>query len=208
VTERDGKAHWDKVYGRKGAEDVSWFQPSLALSLKMIDDIELPASASIIDVGGGASSLVDDLLTRGFSDLTVLDLSKVALDIARRRLGDQADSVQWLHGDATELDLATARYDLWHDRAVFHFLTDPQARRRYIDQAYRALKPGGHIIVATFGLHGPERCSGLEVARYDADGLHAEFGAPFHKIRHAEEAHRTPWGTEQEFLYCYCRRSR
>lgn len=201
------KEHWDRVYERKGPERVSWFQPSLRLSLRLIEEIGLPTSARIIDVGGGASTLVDDLLARGFRHLTVLDLSGKALEEARRRLGPRADEVTWIEGDILEAELPTAGYDLWHDRAVFHFLTDAEARRRYVAQAHRALAPGGHIIMATFGPEGPEQCSGLDVVRYDAEGLTGEFGAPFQKIRCLEEAHTTPWGAEQEFLYCYCRRA-
>lgn len=204
--EEDRKSHWDNVYTRKAPDEVTWFQPSLAISLELIDGLGLPPSASIIDVGGGASTLVDDLLERGFSDLTVLDLSSKALDASRARLGKDADAVTWIEADVTTIELPEARYDLWHDRAVFHFLTDEAARQKYVALAERAIKPGGHIIVATFGLEGPEKCSGLDVVRYDPDGLHAEFGAPFTKLGEREEAHKTPWGGEQEFIYCYCRR--
>jgi len=200
------KSHWNGVYERKGPENVSWFQPHLGRSLAIIDQIGLPSTASVIDVGGGASTLVDDLLARGFSDLTVLDISAQALDSSRRRLGERAACVHWIDADVTAVELESARYDLWHDRAVFHFLTDVESRHRYVETARRAIKPGGHIIVATFGTDGPLQCSGLDVVRYDASALHSEFGSPFQPIDHVKEVHRTPWGTEQEFLYCHCRR--
>jgi SAM-dependent methyltransferase len=201
------KAHWDEVYESKGPENVSWFQPSLEKSLAIFDRIGLPPTAGVIDVGGGASTLVDDLLARGFSDLAILDISQKALETSRRRLDKEAGRVHWIEADITSTDLASARYDLWHDRAVFHFLTSAESRRRYVELARRALKPGGHIIVATFGTGGPLQCSGLDVVRYDADRLHEEFGSSFQPIEHLKEVHRTPWGTEQEFLYCYCRRA-
>ncbi len=202
----DREAHWDAVYTRKGADEVSWFQPHLGTSLDLIRGLGLASSARLIDIGGGASTLVDDLLEDGFADVTVLDLSARALEASQRRLGERARSVTWLVEDITTADLGEAQYELWHDRAVFHFLTDPQARRAYVSTALRALAPGGHIIVATFGTHGPEQCSGLDVVRYDADGLHAEFGPAFEKVRSSTESHTTPWGSEQEFVYCYCRR--
>ncbi len=204
MTESD--EHWNQVYDRKGPTGVSWFQPHLGLSLAIIRQLGLPKRARIIDVGGGASTLVDDLLDEGFTDVTVLDLSERALAESRARLGGRASSVHWIVGDVTTVELDAGSYELWHDRAVFHFLTEAAARAKYVHNALRALVPGGHIIVATFALEGPERCSGLEVVRYDADGLHAEFGAPFEKIRSLTESHQTPWGSEQEFVYCYCRR--
>jgi SAM-dependent methyltransferase len=203
----DRDAHWDLVYARKGAEQVSWFQPHLGTSLALIRGLALGHSARVIDVGGGAATLVDDLLEDGFGDITVLDLSAQALAASRRRLGPRGLAVTWRVEDITTVELGESRYDLWHDRAVFHFLTDARARRAYVDTALRALAPGGHIIVATFGTHGPEQCSGLDVVRYDADGLHAEFGPAFEKVHSTTELHETPWGTQQEFVYCYCRRS-
>jgi 2-polyprenyl-3-methyl-5-hydroxy-6-metoxy-1,4-benzoquinol methylase len=199
--------HWNAVYQRKAAEQVSWFQPHLGTSLALIRALALPRSARIIDVGGGVATLVDDLLDEGFAAPTVLDISERALETSRQRLGARAAAVRWIVGDITEVDLGEARYDVWHDRAVFHFLTDPAARRAYVRAAMGALAPGGHIIVATFGVHGPEQCSGLDVVRYDADGLHAEFGGGFEKVRSLTELHQTPLGSEQEFVYCYCRRT-
>lgn len=196
--------HWDRVYRSKRPEAVSWYQPSLRLSLDLIERIGIAPTARVLDVGGGASTLVDDLLDRGFDHLTVLDLSSEALAVARERLGARASRVTWMQGDVTTVELPAGRFDLWHDRAVFHFLTAPEARQRYVRQARQALAPGGHAIVATFGPEGPSQCSGLDVVRYDADGLHAEFGG-FEKLGQLEERHLTPWGSEQHFVYCYCR---
>ncbi len=199
--------HWEEVYGRKGTDDVSWYRPHLERSLSFIERAHVGRAASIIDVGGGASTLVDDLLTARYSNVTVLDISAIAIEAAQARLGSRAADANWLVGDITKIKLPEHRYDFWHDRAVFHFLRGPGERRAYVAAVQRALKPGGHIVVATFGLHGPEKCSGLEVARYDADGLHAEFGGEFKKVRSVTEVHTPPWGSEQEFVYCYCRMS-
>jgi ubiquinone/menaquinone biosynthesis C-methylase UbiE len=173
--------------------------------LRIIENAALPKDAGIIDVGGGASTLVDDLLVRGYSNITVLDISSAAIACAKTRLGTAAGRVQWIVGDITLVDLPQRRFAFWHDRAVFHFLRDAEQRRRYVATALRGLMPGGHIVVATFGPRGPERCSGLNVVRYSADGLHAEFGEPFKEVASETEIHTTPWGTEQEFVYCYCR---
>jgi len=197
--------HWEAVHGGKAADRVSWYRPHLERSIAFIEGAGLPQSAAIIDVGGGSSTLVDDLLGRGFSDLTVLDLSATAIARARQRLGARAAAVSWIVADITQVELPLHRFDFWHDRAVFHFLRQAEARQRYVAAVRRALKPGGHIVVATFGPQGPERCSGLEVMRYSADDLHGQFGSPFEKVASCEEIHRTPWGSEQEFVYCYCR---
>jgi SAM-dependent methyltransferase len=197
--------HWESVYGQKASDRVSWYRPHLERSLAFIEGAHLPKSAPIIDVGGGASTLVDDLLARGFLDLTVLDISPTAIAGAKERLGSRAGTVDWMVADITRIELPEHRFGFWHDRAVFHFLREPDARRHYVEAVRRALKPGGHIVVATFGPEGPERCSGLDVMRYSADDLHEEFGSPFEKVASCEEVHRTPWGSEQEFVYCYCR---
>lgn len=200
------QSHWDDVYARKAPDAVSWFRPHLERSLALVDDAGLPRDASIVDIGGGASTLVDDLLDRGFTNVSVLDLSAKALDVARERLGDRASRVRWVVGDATRAPFPDGSVDFWHDRAVFHFLRDEEARGRYVATALRALRPGGRIVVATFGPRGPEKCSGLDVVRYDADGIHGVFGPAFEKLASAEETHVTPWGSSQEFVYCYCRR--
>ena len=201
------ESHWEGVYASKSSDSVSWFQPHAEQSLRLIRATGLPLSASIIDVGGGASTLVDDLLSDGYSNLSVLDLSGAALAVAKARLHAQAAKVQWLEADITKVDLPEAAYDVWHDRAVFHFLTDPVDRQAYVNTVLRAVKPGGHVIVATFADDGPTKCSGLPVMRYSADALHAEFGAPFILEKHEREEHHTPAGAVQKFVYCYCRRS-
>jgi SAM-dependent methyltransferase len=203
----DDKQHWDDVYGSKAPDQVSWYRPHLERSLRFIEEARIPKDAAIIDVGGGTSTLVDDLLDRGYSNLTVLDISRKAIINAKDRLGARATSITWIEADITLVNLPEHWYDFWHDRAVFHFLLDVPARRRYVAAARHAVKPGGHIVVATFGPSGPERCSGLEVMRYLPEEIHAEFGHTFKKVGSSSEVHKTPWGQEQEFVYCYCRMS-
>lgn len=198
-------AHWENIYQQKGTERVSWFRPHLEQSLHFIETACPAKDSAIIDVGGGASTLVDDLLSRGYSNVSVLDLSETAINAAKRRLGDRADGVRWIVGDVCAADLPAPSCDFWHDRAVFHFLVEEDARKRYVQAVRHALKPGGHIVVATFGPQGPEKCSGLDVLRYDADRLHGEFGDAFVKLGSVTEQHVTPGGTEQQFIYCYCR---
>jgi SAM-dependent methyltransferase len=200
------RAHWERVYATKPADRVSWYQEHAQQSLRLIRDTGVGLDASIIDVGGGASTLVDDLLAGGYTTITVLDLSATALAAAKARLGPRAEAVRWIEADVTSAELPAHGYDVWHDRAVFHFLTDPADRRAYVDVVIRAVKPGGHVIVATFAEDGPTQCSGLPVQRYSASGLHAEFGAPFTLLRHEKEEHHTPSGAVQRFVYCYCRR--
>jgi len=197
--------HWDRVYSTKATDAVSWFAPHLERSLFLISQYGAGPQTAILDVGGGASTLVDDLLERGHKDVTVLDLSAEAISAARARLGDAADSASWMVADVTTVSLPPGRYDIWHDRAVFHFLTSPEQRQRYVERVLTSVRPGGFVIVATFGPDGPERCSGLPVARYDADGIHAEFGTHFVKLGSDIETHVTPWGADQQFVYCYCR---
>ena len=201
------KDHWEQVYSTKPTDGVSWYQPHADQSLALIQGTGLPAGASVIDVGGGASTLVDDLLAHHYTNLTVLDLSAAALEAARERLGSQAAQVQWLEADVTQAVLPQYDFDLWHDRAVFHFLTREEDRAAYVRQVLHAVKPGGHVIVATFAEDGPLQCSGLPVMRYDAQGLHAEFGGAFALLGHEREVHHTPFGTVQSFVYCYCRKA-
>ena len=202
----EAKDHWERVYEAKSPQAVSWYQAHAEQSLRLIRQTGLPTSASIIDVGGGASTLVDDLLRAGYERLSVLDLSHAALAAAQQWLGDDARRVTWIEADVTRADLPAQAYDLWHDRAVFHFLTGADARAAYVAAVMHAVKPGGHVIVATFAEDGPLQCSGLPVVRYSPDGLHAEFGAPFTLLRHEREEHHTPAGAVQKFIYCYCRR--
>lgn len=199
------RAHWDEVYRTKKSTEVSWYREHLETSLALIRQAAGDRSSAIVDVGGGESTLVDDLVAEGYADLTVLDISTTALDATRSRLGERADRVHWIGGDVTTVDLAAARYDVWHDRAVFHFLTDPAQRAAYVRQVARSVRVGGHVIVGTFGPAGPLQCSGLDVVRYDAGALHAEFGTRFELVRHVEEVHKTPLGREQQFVWCFCR---
>ncbi len=198
--------HWDTVYQNKAVDQVSWFQPHAKTSLTLIEALCPERAARIIDVGAGASVLVDDLLDAGYQHLTVLDIAASALEVSKARLGERAATVDWRVGDVTTVALPEASFDVWHDRAVFHFLTDAADRRRYVDQVRRAVRPGGHVIVATFGPDGPLQCSNLDVCRYAPDGLHGEFGAVFELLGHHAEVHRTPAGRDQAFVYCYCRR--
>jgi len=200
------KSHWENVYTSKAATQVSWFQEHAEKSLQLITRHRPPPAAAVIDVGGGASTLVDDLLDAGYRQLTVLELSGAAIATARARLGDRAAQVQWLEADVLTAELPAAAFDVWHDRAVFHFLTSAEERAAYVRQVLPAVKPGGLVIVATFAQAGPVQCSGLPVVRYSATGLHGEFGAPFELLGHEKETHRTPAGHEQKFVYCFCRR--
>jgi SAM-dependent methyltransferase len=199
------KTHWDTIYGKKAPDAVSWYRPHLETSLELIERVAAGRSASIIDVGGGESTLVDDLLAEGYSDLSVLDISQVAVDKTKERLGLASDGVRWLVGDVTTVKLEASAYDVWHDRAVFHFLASDEERMAYVAQVASAVRSGGHVIVSTFGPEGPTQCSGLDVVRYDADSLHDQFGVRFHLLGSSKELHETPFGTVQQFLYCLCR---
>lgn len=200
------KDHWEKVYSTKAADSVSWFQPHADMSMRLIRASGLSRDAAIIDVGGGASTLADDLLDDGYANLTVLDLSAAALSESRRRLGQRCDSVKWVEADITRATFEPHSIDLWHDRAVFHFLTTTADREAYVRQVLRALKPGGHVLMATFGSNGPTKCSGLPVMRYSPNELQAEFGEAFTMLSNEEHVHHTPSGTEQQFIYCMCRK--
>lgn len=201
----DPGAHWERVYRAHAPDAVSWYRPHLDRSLALIESASPGRAASIFDIGGGESTLVDDLLARGYHNLTILDVSQTALNVTRARLGEAGKRVHWLCADVTQAELPVHGCDVWHDRAVFHFLTAPEQRIAYVQLAARAVKPGGHVIVSTFGPEGPTKCSGLDVARYDADSLHDEFGGRFQLIESSKELHATPFGTTQQFLYCYCR---
>lgn len=192
--------HWEALYRRQAPTRVSWYQDSPTRSLAMIERTGIARDARIVDVGGGASTLVDRLLERGFANVTVLDIASAALAAAKARLGERAQRVEWVVADVTAWR-PPGLYDLWHDRAVFHFLVEESDRRAYAATLCAALAPGGHAIIATFALDGPERCSGLPVMRYSADGLAGELGVDFHLIESAPETHVTPAGVEQRFLY-------
>ena len=195
------KEHWERVYGAKQATQVSWYAPHLERSIAMIRTAADP-SAEIIDVGGGASTLVDDLLALGYTKVSVLDVSNTALAAAKDRLGARAGMVKWIADDVTSVHLPRDAYDVWHDRAVFHFLTEPADRRAYVHVATGSLRLGGHAILAAFSLEGPTRCSGLDVVRYSAESLSRELGPAFALKQETHESHRTPSGAEQKFIYC------
>jgi SAM-dependent methyltransferase len=194
----DRKEHWAAVYGRKPATEVSWYAPTLVRSLALIT--ERGPDAAVIDVGAGASTLVDDLLASGYHDVTLLDVSAAALGATQERLGPKAASVNWIVGDVTAIDLEVDRYDVWHDRAVFHFLTASDDRAAYARLAAKSTKRGGCLIIATFAPDGPARCSGLETVRYDGARLAQELPG-FTLKKELRELHRTPSGAEQQFMY-------
>lgn len=199
------QAHWENVYASKGEREVSWFQDSPAPSLGLIAEVGATLDTPIIDIGGGASRLVDSLVERGFRAVTVLDLSEAALRTAQGRLGDRATQARWLVADATTWE-SSETYDIWHDRAAFHFLTDERDRDAYVARLSQALKPGGYAIIATFALDGPEKCSGLPVARYDAASLRTTLGPRFAFIDTRPHVHAAPWGSTQSFQFSLFRR--
>jgi 2-polyprenyl-3-methyl-5-hydroxy-6-metoxy-1,4-benzoquinol methylase len=201
----NAKTHWEKVYTTKEPEAVSWYRPHLETSLALVERATHSHSASIIDIGAGESTLVDDLLARGYKNVTVLDVSQAALEVTKKRLGVLAEQIDWIVADITQVLLEPFAYHVWHDRAVFHFLTSIEERAAYVRNVARAVIPGGHVIVSTFGPEGPTKCSGLEVMGYDAETLHNEFGTRFRLIESSKELHCTPFGTTQQFLYCYCK---
>jgi SAM-dependent methyltransferase len=197
--------HWQNVYAAKRENEVSWFQDSAAPSLELIDGTGATPHSHVVDIGGGASRLVDSLLAKGFNHLTVLDLSEAALRSAKARLGESAAKVEWIVADVTTWE-PNRLYDVWHDRAAFHFLTDTADRAAYVDRLRRVLRPGGCAIIATFALDGPERCSGLPVMRYDAASLSKTLGPPFDLIQNRRHEHATPWGAKQQFQFSVFRR--
>ncbi len=200
-----GSDHWENVYRNKQFDAVSWYAPHLSESLRLIQELCPDSTASVIDIGGGESTLVDDLLRSNYLDVSVLDISATAIDFTRQRLGSKAQDVSWHVGDITQHDFGSKQFDLWHDRAVFHFLTEPAARSAYVELVRRSVKPGGHVLMATFGPDGPLQCSGLDVVRYDDKSLHQEFGNGFSLMGSELTNHDTPMGTNQQFLYCWCK---
>jgi SAM-dependent methyltransferase len=198
----DLKPHWEKIFSRKSSAEVSWFKQHLDISLQLIGKANIPKTASIIDIGGGDSSLVDDLLNAGYTKLAVLDISSAALERSKARLGNRADTVTWLNADIAQAALPSNSYDLWHDRAMFHFLTEPTLRSAYIQLCTATVKPGGTLIVATFAADGPEQCSGLPTMRYSPEDLEPQFAPFFQLIDAVPELHTTPAGKMQSFVYC------
>ena len=199
--------HWQNVYATKDEVQTSWFRPHLDASLRLIDGLGLPANASFIDVGAGRSTLVDDLLTRGFRDVTALDIAPAALAQSRRRMGLAGDLVRWINADIFSASLPGTRFDLWHDRAVFHFLVDEREQARYVELAAHSVRDRGYLVVATFAPEGPDRCSNLPVCRYDAAGLAARFAPAFVPVADGREEHRTPGGLVQPFTYVLLRKA-
>jgi ubiquinone/menaquinone biosynthesis C-methylase UbiE len=200
------KEHWDNVYLTKTPHEVSWFQKHASRSLELIERAGVPRTASIIDVGGGASVLVDDLIANGFGNITVVDVSEAALDRAKSRLGSRSADVQWMLADVLHVDLPMHGYGVWHDRAMFHFITSDEGRRAYVNTVCRAVEPGGLVIIATFAEDGPTKCSGLPVVRYSVKELEEVFSSSFQLQGYEFESHDTPNGSKQKFIYCYWRR--
>jgi 2-polyprenyl-3-methyl-5-hydroxy-6-metoxy-1,4-benzoquinol methylase len=201
------KGHWEKVYEASDPTQVSWYQAEPRVSLHLIERVATGLDSAIIDVGGGASTLVDALLDAGHHNITVLDIVPSALAVAKQRLGERAERVHWMAADILDAEFPEAAYDVWHDRAVFHFLTKPEDRERYVAQVLHSVTPDGHVVVASFAPEGPTHCSGLDVVRYSPESMHREFGPSFSLIDSTREEHHTPSGRTQEFLYCLCRRA-
>jgi SAM-dependent methyltransferase len=199
--------HWEKIYSTKSVNQVGWYTPHLETSMTWIAELKLATEDPIIDVGGGASTLIDDLLDLGHKKLTFLDLSERAIQITKERLGKTSSAVTWLCGDVTEIELASQYYCLWHDRAVFHFLIDPEVQQRYKDAVLEALKIGGYFIIGTFSQDAPPECSGLPVQRYTSEILCKTFGKEFELRRHQNKIHNTPSGLEQAYVYCLFQRT-
>ena len=194
--------HWERVYSSKPPDRLGWYKPRLHTSLEWIKTLGLQPDAPMIDIGGGASTLIDDLLDEGYTSITVLDIAAPAIELLRTRLGRRGDVVNWLCADVTDCELDEDAFELWHDRAVFHFLTESTDRERYRDNLCRALRPGGRLIIGTFAPEAPPKCSGLPVQRYDLESLRETLGGEFELQRHQKEMHVTPGGVEQMYLYC------
>ncbi|MCF6150315.1 MAG: class I SAM-dependent methyltransferase [Candidatus Kuenenia sp.] len=196
------KKHWENVYEQKKPSEVSWYQVNPAVSLEFITSAKIDTTAKIIDVGGGASVVVDKLLDMGYRNLTVLDISSKAIQYAQERLGNRTENVNWIEADVTEFE-HSGQYDFWHDRAVFHFLTDAEDSTRYVQRLKQAVKKGGYVVIAAFAIDGPVKCSGLDVERYNPEKMKNELGDSFALLNSVSEAHITPWDKEQKFIYCY-----
>ena len=201
----ENKAHWEKVFATKGEQEVSWFQAYPKTSMAFVDLFNLPADANIIDVGGGDSHFVDALLERGFKNVHVLDISATAIERAKKRLGEKAKLVKWIVCDVTDF-APEVKFDFWHDRAAFHFLTSEERIYKYVSIAENAIRSGGHLILGTFSETGPTTCSGLDIRRYSEASMSARFEVSFDRIRCFTEDHTTPFNTVQSFLFCSFRR--
>ncbi len=201
----DRKKHWENIYQTKELKDVSWFQPTPETSLDFIAQFNVPATAKIIDIGGGDSFLVDHLLYRGYQDITVLDISEAAIERAKQRLGDRAEKVKWLVADAAKFQ-PTEQYDFWHDRAAFHFLADEQEISNYLETARRSMKPSGVLVIGTFSEQGPKKCSGIEIKQYSENSMTERLKNFFEKIKCITIDHKTPFDTIQNFVFCSFRK--
>lgn len=197
----DRKKHWENIYTTKELENCSWYQPNPTTSIEFIEQSDFSKSAKIIDIGGGDSYLVDNLLKKGYTDITVLDISEAALERAKQRLSDKAERVKWIVGDAAQF-LASEKYDLWHDRAAFHFLTDQSDISNYCSTTKNALKEGGVLIIGTFSENGPNKCSGIEIKQYSSEALTNVFQSGFRPIKCLNTDHPTPFNTTQNFTFC------
>lgn len=201
MEDKDRKSHWEKIHQAKALQELSWYQPIPEPSLRLFRELGVQPSAKVIDIGGGDSLLVDHLLVQGFSDITVLDISEAALEKAQKRLGSQAAKVNWIVADVTAFE-PQEHYDVWHDRAVFHFLLKEEEISRYVQSAHKGLSPSGYLIVGTFSDQGPEKCSGLPVRRYAKNELTNCFSGSFEKIHAISSDHVTPSGVGQHFIFC------
>lgn len=199
------KEHWENVFKTKPLNEVSWYEPLPETSLTFLKESKIPKTAKIIDIGGGDSFLVDNLLKLGYTDITVLDISEAALDRAKLRLKDSANFVKWIVADAANF-LATEKYDFWHDRAAFHFLTDEQSINNYIETIKKHLNKNGHFVIGTFSDTGPKKCSGLEIKQYSEPSLTNLFKVSFEKIKCIRIDHETPFETNQSFVFCWFKR--
>ena len=199
------KAHWESIYDEKQPDDVSWHQAEPRLSLQLIEAVAINKEARILDVGGGASRLASFLLAAGYKNISVLDISQKTLQYAKAQLDSRGDEIEWIASDILSFS-PKIKLELWHDRALFHFLTDPKDRQRYVDVLKRSLNADGYVMIASFAIDGPTQCSGLPIVQYDGAKLSNELGAGFTLLKQEIEIHRTPWGADQKFIYCLFQR--
>ena len=197
----DSKVHWENIYTQKNTKEVSWYQPVPQVSLRLINELKIPKDANIIDVGGGDSVLVDFLLNEGYTNITVLDISSSAIENAKNRLGEKAELVTWIVSNIVDFE-PKSEYAFWHDRATFHFLTEPGDIRRYVALLEKSTVPGASVVIGTFSTNGPKKCSGIDIKQYDEESLSGLFQSKFNKIKCFRESHQTPFGTVQDFLFC------
>jgi len=204
----DIKEHWEQVYSTKPANCLGWYEPHLQISMTWLKELGLDKDIQIIDIGSGASTFVDDLFLEGYQNITILDISKTALSVTRERLHSLAKQPLFLEGDITSINLPTNKYNVWHDRAVFHFLTEQKQQRSYLNNLHDGLKPGGHLVIGTFAPEAPPKCSGLPVQRYSLETLENTLGVEYRLEQHCKQLHITPGGVEQIYLYCQFRKNR